>query len=167
MSATLAKYAGANTSQFLRNLKRAENARMVRPLNPNGLYYFDTGNITVPVASRNEADDEYFLIGFPENSYLVDLFVNGTDIGDNNCELKVVSGPAATIGTGLTDLIAAARVDAATWTMLGPDAAYSYHDIGGDYLGIKITTAPIVATATTTTVRMRGLVYVGTAISTS
>lgn len=156
----------ANKQAFWRKVKKDTNYQVAVPYDPQGIYAFDTGDVTVASTNVDDADDELFVLKFPDGTYLVNLQVTVSDLdthGTPTLELNhIVENDAGTeviVIAGASSTIAEAGGSA----MMDTAGGHLLRDVGGMYLGFKVATDS--ATAAAGTVRYKGLIWMGAPIT--
>lgn len=143
---------------FQSKANKVQNARSSSPNRTINVYPFDTGNISVPSTSSNDATDEFFAITFPGNCRLLMLRYTSAD-RDTNATPTLVEDVIVENSAG-TEVV---LINDTTVGQGGGedelDANLSFLDVSSMKLGIKIDTGA--ATAATANIRFRGLVILG------
>lgn len=152
----------ANKKAFWRKIKQATNYSYNVPLDPGGLFAFDSGSQTVAATNTETQDDELFVLQFPDGAYLVDLQVEFSDL-DTGANL-IVDTIVETSGGTETVLITGTNPQSAVKDELDANAGHLLRDVGGQYLGFKVTTGAA-GGAQAGTVRYKGLIWIGTPLT--
>jgi len=149
-----------NNKIFLTKAKRVRNQSAGSPHRPNGLFFFDTGAITIATTQMDDAGDQVFALTFPGQCRLIALQVKSSDrdthatptlvediIAENAAGTEIVLINDTTIGQGgLSD-----ELDLGL-NLFGVD-------VSAMKLGSRVVTAA--ATVAAGTLTYKGLVLIG------
>ena len=164
MAADTQILSSANKKSFWRKIMQQTRYGYSVPLDPGGLYAFDTGAATVAATNTETADDELFVLQFPDGAYLVNLQVTLTDLDSHGTPTLVLDHIVENAAGTEVVLISGSTVgQAAGSDELDANGGHLLRDVGGMYLGFKVSTGA--ATAAAGTVRYKGLIWIGSPIT--
>ena len=162
MPATTVDAPTVNNKSFARKLSHVANSQSAAPARPQGVYYFDSGEVTAVAAQAGDAGDQLFAFTFPANCRLLALQYKTTDRDTNGAPALVEDIIAETSGGTETVLINDTTVgQGGTSDELDLGLNLFGVDVSGMKLGLRVVTGA--ATAAAGTVRFKGLIVIGAA----
>lgn len=148
--------ASANKKAFFRKLQQKARFKQLPGEVDGGFYAFDSGTITVNATNVDDANDELFVLKFPEGAKIINLRVDFSDM-DSGANL-LIDVNVETDGGSETTLINAVNAQSAVVDEL--DAGLMFTDVGGQYLGHKVQVGAA-GGALAGTARYRGVIFMG------
>lgn len=162
MAAATVNKAPVNDHTFKNLAKAKTRFRKAPNETPDGVYAFDTGAVTVATTEIDDVDDEVFYLTFPGKCYLLDLWVDWSDVDTHATPTLEVDHIVETSGGTETILIATSTAPQ-SGAVDELDAGLRFTDVSNRKLGHRVVTSA--ATAAAGTVRYKGLVYIGDLLS--
>ena len=151
---------GATWRRLMQETRYANNV----PLDPKGLFAFDTGAQTVAATNTDDVGDALFTFQFPNDCYLYDLQVTVTDMdAGTDLVLDVITSDTGASGGTEVVLINDTTIGQAGGSdELDRNLGYMLKDVSGLYLGIKTGVA---GSGVAGTVRFKGIVHIGSPVT--
>lgn len=148
-----------NSRLFAKHAEKTQRGKNATPNRPIGWGYFDTGNVSVATTNADDVGDEVFVLYFPANTVLLNLFYTTTDRDSATALVEdVIVETGLTAGGTETVLINDTTIGQ-TGSSVGLDALLKYTDVSNKKLGIRVVTAA--GTPVAGTIRFRGEILQG------
>jgi hypothetical protein len=135
------------------------------PLDPVGLYAFNTGAQTVAITNTETIADALFTFQFPNNCYLYDLQVtfSALDAGSTLVVDVITSTTGASGGTEVVLINDSTAGQAGGSDELDRNTGHMLRDVSGLYLGFKVGAAATTVAAGTVT--FKGIIHIGSPVT--